>query len=99
MGLFAATSGCTLEAGDEVAIANSEKAAVWVSIVSDDGPFGASAIIYNDDTCTTGSELAHLHAPACQLSPQLGPFISTCALYVGNIEGGSVNVWVRDVSR
>lgn len=100
MTLFAPTTGSTIAGGSEVNVVGSEKAAIWFGITSDDGPFGASAIIYDDTGCAISDrQIAYLFASACTMSPIYGPYISSCGAYVGNIEGGSVTVWVRPVSR
>ena len=96
MGLFAAATGSSLDA--PVQVVGSEKAAVWLQIVAANNT-PASALIYDDTTSTAGRQIARLAVPASWMGPMVGPFISTCAVYVGNLTGGSVNAWVRPVNR
>ena len=96
MGFFAPATGSSLDT--EVEIVGAEKAAVWLQIVAADNS-SASAAIYDDTTCTAGRQIGRLAASASRMGPVVGPFISTCSIYLGNLEGGSVNAWVRPTSR
>lgn len=72
---------------------------VWLQIVAAVGTTAASALVYNDSTSTAGRQIARLTAAACTAGPMIGPFTSSCQIYIGNLTGGSVNVWVRRISR
>jgi len=97
MGYPFPTGGSVLGAAGSVP--SSCKAAVWLQIVAGMTVPGASALVYDDSTSTAGRQVARLAAPACQMGPMIGPFISTCEIYVGNLTGGSVNIWVRPTNR
>ena len=100
MGLFVPTAGSTIAGGSEVSVEGAEKAAVWFSITANDDGFGASAEIFDDTGCTIADrQILRLATSACTMSPLIGPFISTCGIYIAGIDGGSVNIWVRPTSR
>ena len=96
MGYLMPGSGSTFGA---VGNASATNMPVWLQIVAGMTAPGASALIYDDSTSTAGRQIARLAAPACQMGPIIGPFTSSCQIYIGNLTGGSVNVWVRRLSR
>ena len=92
MGLFAATGGSSLAVAGS--IVGSEKGAVWLSLVAEGG--SGSALVYDDPSgSVAGRQIARLLAADGVQSPQIGPIISTCGLYLGNFDNASVNALVR----
>ena len=95
MGYLMPSSGSSFGAPADASATNMP---VWLQIVAANTT-GASALIYNDSTSTAGRQIARLAAPACNMGPLTGPFTSSCQIYIGNLTGGSVTVWVRRISR
>ena len=95
MGYLMPSSGSSFGA---VGNASATNQAVWLQIVAANNT-PASALIYDDTTSTAGRQIARLAVPASWMGPIVGPFISSCQIYVGNLSGGSVTVWVRRTSR
>ena len=95
MGYLMPSSGSSFGAPADASATNMP---VWLQIVAATNTT-ASALVYNDSTSTAGRQIARLTAAACYAGPMIGPFTSSCQIYIGNLTGGSVNVWVRRISR
>ena len=97
MGYLAPTAACVL--ATSASIPNASNMAFWFNIVGSGTVPGASALIYDSATSTAGKEVARLAVSACEMSPMIGPYFPASGLFVGNITGGSVNVWYRPTAR
>jgi hypothetical protein len=75
-------------------VVGSERRPVWFGLVA--GAAAASATFWGSSGSTGGaSSIITLNALAGTTVPMIGPFVSACGVYVGNITTGSAFVWMR----